>query len=141
MEIFLRQSTTATPYVHLDAVKKNFVIAGRSIPIDAELFFRPVLNWLERFADTSPKAGKLTFVFSIDFFNIASSKRILFILYQLAEMQKMGWVITIVWKYEKNDADMLEIGKDYALMVQKLHFIFEEFSIEDGDRVELLKIG
>lgn len=140
MEPLLRQSTTYTPYVHLNMATRCFVIGGRSIPIDAELFYRPILNWLDRYMETD-RAERITFCFCFDFFNIASSKRILFILNRLVEMQNRGWIIKVLWKYEKNDLDMLEIGKDYDLMVPELKFVLEEVSSEKNDEMSFLKIG
>lgn len=140
MEPLIRQNTKSTPYVHLDVTSKTYVIGGRSIPIDAELFYKPILNWLDRFTETQPK-GRLQFCFRFDFFNIASSKRVLFILYRLLEMRKEGWVVSVLWMYEKNDFDMLEIGQDYSLMIEDLPFMFEEFDIEKIKVERFLKLG
>lgn len=140
MEPLIRQNTKSTPYVHLDVTSKTYVIGGRSIPIDAELFYKPILNWLDRFCETQPK-GRLQFCFRFDFFNIASSKRVLFILYRLLEMRNEGWVVSVLWMYEKNDFDMLEIGQDYSLMIEDLPFIFEEFDVEKLKTERFLKLG
>ena len=140
MEPLIRQNTKSTPYVHLDGASKTYVIGGRSIPIDAEMFYKPLLNWLDRLAETQP-GGRLEFCFRFDFFNIASSKRILFILYRLVEMQKSGWAVSVRWMYEKNDFDMLEIGQDYSFMIEELAFVFEEFDWEKLKETEFLKLG
>ncbi len=140
MEPLIRQNTKSTPYVHLDVASKTYVIGGRSIPIDAEIFYRPVLNWLDRYADSQP-VGKMQFCFRFDFFNIASSKRVLLILYRLLEMKNEGWAISIRWMYEKNDDDMLEIGQDYSFMIDELPFIFEEFDVEKLKKERFLKLG
>ncbi len=141
MEIFLRRPTKTTPYVHLDKSTHTFVIAGRSIPIDAEVFYTPILNWITALGEEND-IKKIEFCFRFDFFNIASSKRVLFILYKLAELQKKGIVISIRWMYEKVDEDMLEIGQDYAVMIDKLSFVFESFDAETMMQEQLaLKIG
>jgi len=64
------------------------------------------------------------FVFKFDFFNIASSKRILLIFYKLMELQSKGIQVRIKWYYDEEDIDMLEIGEDYAVMVDQLSFSF-----------------
>ena len=74
---------------------------------------------------------EVRFTFRLDFFNIASSKRILFILYRLAEMQKNGKFVQVKWMYEDVDDDMLEIGEDYETMVQSLKFDFESYVAEE----------
>lgn len=140
MEALIRQNTKATPYVHLDVATKTYVIGGRSIPIDAEIFYRPILNWLDRLQEED-QVKNLQFCFRFDFFNIASSKRILFILYKLLEMQNKGCSVLVRWMYEKNDEDMLEIGEDYACMIKGLHFVFEEFDLDKIKKERLLKLG
>jgi hypothetical protein len=125
MELFIRRPSKTTPYVRLDAEKGTFVISGRSIPIDAEAFYRPILDQLEELAREHP--DRVEFCFKFDFFNIASSKRVLFILYKLAEMQNAGTSVIVRWMYEKFDDDMLEIGKDYSVMIDELYFVFEEY--------------
>ena|SRR5690554_2296077 len=140
MEPLIRQNTKSTPYVHLDVSSKTYVIGGRSIPIDGEMFYKPILHWLDRFAETQ-SPGRFEFCFRFDFFNISSSKRILFILYRLVELQKMGWTPTVKWMYEKSDIDMLEIGQDYSYMIEELPFVFEEFDWEVMKETEFLKLG
>lgn len=140
MEPLIRQNTKTTPYVHLDSATNTYVIGGRSIPIDAEIFYRPILNWLDGL-QAEGKVRNIQFCFRFDFFNIASSKRILFILYKLLELQKAGCSIIVRWMYEKRDDDMLEIGEDYTYMVKDLHFVFEEFDIEELKKERFLKLG
>lgn len=139
MEILVRRPTKTTPYVQLDPKAGVYLIAGRSIPIDAELFYRPVLNWLDRFAENPPP--RIEFCFRFDFFNIASSKRILFILYKLADLRTKGCKVNVRWMYEKHDDDTLEIGQDYAYMIDDLDFEFEEYDIVELGTSQVLKFG
>jgi hypothetical protein len=139
MEAIIRRPTKSTPYVHLDKGTGTYLVSGRSIPIDAELFYRPILNWLDKLAEEPPRT--VEFCFQFDFFNIASSKRILFILYKLVELRSRGCDVKVRWKYEKNDDDSLEIGHDYKLMVDALDFVFEEYSPESSRSEGMLKFG
>ncbi len=139
MEVILRRATKSTPFVHLDRQSSTYVIAGRSIPIDAEMFYQPILNWLDGLLKDPPRL--MEFHFHFDFFNIASSKRILFILYKLAELQRAGVRVKVIWLYEKQDDDTLEIGKDYEFMVDELCFEFVEFSTSDSEMSRVLKYG
>ncbi len=139
MELLLRRPTKTTPYVHLDNGSGIYVIAGRSIPIDAELFYNPVLNWIECMSEVPP--AEIQFCFRFDFFNIASSKRILFILYKLVELQKTGTRVTVNWMYEKFDEDMLEIGQDYSCMIDELPFKFESYDLTELNESRMLKFG
>ncbi len=139
MNLILRQSTKSTPFVHLDSVKGVYIISGRSIPLDAELFYKPILNWLDNLAVKPP--SRIDFIFQFDFFNIASSKRILFILYRLDEMRAKGTQVNIQWHYEKSDDDNLEIGQDYQLMVEGLNFDFREIESTRSIQSDMLKFG
>ncbi|MEM9052858.1 MAG: DUF1987 domain-containing protein [Bacteroidota bacterium] len=125
MEPLIIKATKSTPLVHLDEAKRTYILAGRSIPIDAEEFYKPILEWIDQLNTVSPSI--LDFHFKFEFFNIASSKRFLFILHKLSDLQKLGFKVKVNWLYEKYDEDMLEIGQDYALMLENLYFSFEEF--------------
>ncbi len=114
-------------------------MAGRSIPIDAEQFFSPVLDWVDGL--TSSEVSVVDFRFRFDFFNIASSKRILFILYKLADLQKKGVKVNIHWMYERFDEDMLEIGQDYNVMIDSLNFTFEEYDLVERQEQAFAKLG
>ncbi len=139
MEVIVRRPTKSTPYVHLNDMSGTYMIAGRSIPIDAELFYRPILNWLEKLALTPP--AEMEFCFRFDFFNIASSKRILFILYKLSEIARNGSNVTVRWMYERHDDDSLELGKDYEMMVEDLTFYYEEYELSEFNETQMLKYG
>jgi len=125
--------------VHLDAREGTYLLAGRSIPIDAEQFFSPILSWIDDL--TAEGVSFIDFRFRFDFFNIASSKRILFILYKLADLQKNGVQVNIRWMYERFDEDMLEIGQDYSVMIDKLHFSFEEYDLVEQQEQAFAKLG
>ena len=125
--------------MHLDAMKGIFVLSGRSIPIDAEVFYRPILAKIDELSLESPE--KIEFCFRFDFFNIASSKRILFILYKLADLQKSGTQVLVRWMYERFDEDMLEIGQDYNLMIDEVNFLFEEYDSLENKKKAAVKLS
>ncbi|MFT5596637.1 MAG: hypothetical protein ACI8QH_001436 [Flammeovirgaceae bacterium] len=139
MEAFIRRPTKSTPYVHLDNREGTYLLAGRSIPIDAEQFFHPILNWIDRLSEEP--VSVIDFRFRLDFFNIASSKRILFILYKLADLQKKGVKVNIRWMYERFDDDMLEIGQDYSVMIDGPNFFFEEYDLVERQEQVFAKQG
>ena len=121
MEQFIIAGTDSTPSIHLDSQTAKLEFRGRSVPDDAEAFYAEVLSWLDDFVQTSPARTEVTF--NLEFFNIASSKRILFIMYKLNDLIDKGKEVVVNWCYIENDHDMLEVGQDYAFMV-KLPFEF-----------------
>lgn len=122
------KATDNTPSVHFNANSGILSIVGQSLPDDAESFFRPLVDWMEEYAKNP--AEETIMVLDLDFFNISTSKRILFLLYALADMQNKGHLVNVRWHYR--DGDIYEVGQDYAFMV-KIPFQF----IEQGERVKI----
>jgi hypothetical protein len=120
-EIFV-VATDKTPGV---IFRKNgeLEITGKSIPENAEDFFDPALKWLEAYVESPAEKTRLSI--NLEYFNISSSKRILFILYKLNELMAKNADVKINWLYDDNDEDMFEVGQDYAFMV-KIPFEFIE---------------
>ncbi len=121
-----RKASLSTPEVILDPKSNTYRISGRSLPIDADIFYEPILNWFDQVLE-SRALNSMQLEIKLEYFNIASSKRILFILYKLLKLQDQGVHILIRWMYESADEDMLELGRDYSSLVEDLHFIFEPF--------------
>ena len=111
------------PTVIFDPKNSRFEITGKSVPENAEAFYRPILDWMDEYAE-DPEPS-IDFMFHLDYFNIASSKRILFILFKLNELVKVGAEVSIKWHYREDDEDMWEVGRDLSFMV-KIPFEFVE---------------
>ena len=90
-------------------------IIGKSIPEDADAFYQPILDWLDVFSNNV--TGEIHLRIELEFFNISSSKRILFMMYKLNEFVENGEKVKITWVYRENDDDMFEVGQDYSFMV------------------------
>ena len=112
MEAFKQAATDTTPLLDFDAKVGEFVVEGKSIPSDAESFYGPLLDWLKEY---------------VDYFNISSSKRILFIFYKLNELVEAGKTVNIKWYFHEGEDDMHEVGQDFAFMVN-IPFEFIEYS-------------
>ncbi len=110
------EATALTPLINFDPTSGRMEIKGRSIPECPDEFWIPVLNWFESYI-VSP-AGTTTFVINLDYFNISSSKRILFLLYKLNDISKKGNQASVQWLHRENDEDMCEVGHDYEYMVK-----------------------
>lgn len=115
MEIFTLEGTSKTPYLYFNPISGEMKIKGRSIPQLAEEFWSPVLKWFYAYA-TKP-SEYTRFVFHFDYFNITSSKRVLFLLHKMNEMHDNGHPVSVEWRYAEGDQDMKEVGEDYSTMV------------------------
>ena len=125
MEALRIQETHKTPEVLFDPKNGVFEIKGKSIPDDAELFFAEILSWVEDYV-SNPNESTIIKI-DLEYFNISSSKRILFLFYRLNELKEKGKEIKIIWHYNEEDEDMFEVGQDYAFMV-KIPFDFVSYS-------------
>lgn len=108
-------STGVSPEVIFDYDTNNFSIRGRSVVTEVDSFYAPLINWLEQAEGKINK--RLDFVFDLEYFNIYSSKRILFILYKLRDLRESGADINVIWHFSIEDDEMKEVGEDFACMV------------------------
>src|SRR3972149_75926 len=115
MDTIKINSTEDTPRVILDTENEVFEISGMSLPEDVNLFFEPVLGWLEDYAK-KPNPETI-FSFKLTYFNTASSKLILDILFKLEEMFEDGHTVKVHWYYPEDDEDMKESGEEYSELV------------------------
>lgn len=112
MDILNLEGTEDTPKIILD--KKNGImeISGRSLPEDSTEFYKPVLDWIESYAqDPNPTT---IFVFKLEYFNTASSKLILDVLYALEDIKG----IKVQWHFHDEDEDMEEAGQEFSELVE-----------------------
>lgn len=116
MNKLIVEETAQTPLINFDGTSGEMIIRGRSIPEDADQFWSPILSWFESFMLNS--TDNITIQLDLEYFNISSSKRILFLLYKLNELSEAGCNVKVVWFYKKSDIDMYEVGQDYAYMVK-----------------------
>jgi len=109
------------PDIILDKENGIFEIRGISIPLDSKNFYQPILDFITEY---NRDPNEVThFLFNLRYFNISSSKMLLFILYKLRELHVAGKTVIITWCYD--DEDILEAGKDFEQM-SKIPFQFKE---------------
>jgi hypothetical protein len=115
MEKINIKATGVSPEVVFDYDRNEFFIRGKSVVTEVNSFYKPMIDWLD---DAKGKIDKrLDFVFDLEYFNIFSSKRILFILYKLRDLREEGADINVIWHFSMEDDEMKEVGEDFACMV------------------------
>ena len=125
MNILSREASTETPMIHFNPDNGLMEIKGRAIPKDSDDYWMPILSWFESYIQNPNE--ETTIKIYLDYFNISSSKRILFLLYKLNELAENGKKVCVIWQYREEDEDMFEVGQDYAYMV-KVPFEFVELN-------------
>jgi len=112
MEALDIRATNDTPKVLLDPENDIFEISGRSLPEDVVSFYQPVIDWLEEYKDEA--RDHTEFVFKYIYFNTATSKLIQDILFKLEEIKLLGKEVQVMWFYEQDDEDMLDLGEEFS---------------------------
>jgi hypothetical protein len=121
--ILKREATENTPFILFDNEKGHLEISGVSVPENGVEFYKALLESLDNYLESPAKLT--TVIINLDYFNISSSKMILFIFYKLMEVKTRGNEVIVHWLY--TDDDLLEAGTDYEHMT-KLNFIYKKFS-------------
>ena len=106
------EGTEDTPKIILDKHNGIMEISGRSLPEDSTDFYKPVLDWIEEYAQNPNPTT--TFVFKLEYFNTASSKLILDVLYALEDIKG----IKVEWYFHDEDEDMEEAGQEFSELVE-----------------------
>jgi len=115
MDILLIEPTPTTPKVKFNPNTGVMKLKGRAIPSSDQNFWGDILKWFEEYL-LNPQPIT-TFEVYLDYFNIISSKSILYLLYKLNELKDRGYESIVKWQYLSHDEDMFEVGKDYEYMV------------------------
>ncbi len=113
-----------TPGIILDKDNGRLEISGRACPEDPILFYEPVFDWLDDYAEEPLE--KTVFDFKLSYYNTATSKVLMMLLQRLEELSNDGYSVLIRWFYQSDDEDMLESGEDYSEMLD-LNFEFIEY--------------
>jgi hypothetical protein len=116
MEVVNIKGTDDTPKVILDKANKIFEISGRSLPEDVNMFYEPILKWIDQY--TADPNDETVFNFKLEYFNTASSKVILDILLKFEEIIEKSHKVIVKWHYHEDEEDMLEAGEEYADIVE-----------------------
>src|SRR6185436_16015248 len=112
MNDLLISKTTLTPQVQFLA-SGNLLIKGISTPENAMAFFKPLFNWVADFQESGAK--KISLVLEIEYLNSTSMKAIVELLILLEKIKATGVSVEVMWRYEKEDSDMHDLGMDLKL--------------------------
>tara|TARA_B100000497_G_scaffold93345_1_gene104397 strand:- start:101 stop:475 length:375 start_codon:yes stop_codon:yes gene_type:complete len=123
MEDLKHEGSAKTPVVEFSS-NGELLLKGRSIPENSIEFYKPLIEWLESYAE-SPNSTTVLSV-QLEYFNTSSSKCILDVFKKLELVS--GSEITVKWHYEEDDEDMLEAGEDYEAIID---LPFEMIEVEE----------
>jgi len=133
MEKLIIEPTSNSPSVILNPEKNKFEFSGESRPENVSAFYKPILEWLDKFStvlsdqDPSKRSMPREFECNFEYFNSTSAKFILDIYKILSKLHSEGHEILVKWHYEEDDEDMLEVGMEMSRMAK---LPFEYIKIE-----------
>ena len=116
MEAIKRDQTDDTPYINFDPEGNVFEISGRSLPEDASKFYDPIHSWLNEYIKSPNNSTILNM--KLDYFNSASARKIVEILFILENIQNLEKDIKVIWHYYKEDEVMEARGEEVKSVVE-----------------------
>jgi len=100
------EPTKKTPWIVLESGK--VIILGRSILENPAEFYKPIHEWVSKYAEESSRMTIIQLGF--EFINTTSIKWVYAILKELARIPDMPSRAKISWYYEVGDEDMCDLG-------------------------------
>lgn len=114
-EVFI-EGTVKTPEIKLNATTGAIEIKGRSIPENTTEFYWPMNRWLSEYS-TNP-AKKTSVNIALTYMNSSSSVILTRMMQLLDNLIGLKSKVSVNWYCEKDDMDMLEMGKDYQKIMR-----------------------
>jgi len=124
MKKLIIEQTSNSPKVILDPENRKFEISGESRPENVNELYMPILEWFDKFDMELSEdkyfdnKDKFEFNFNFEYFNSISAKFILDIFKKIGKLRTKEDAILVKWHYEKDDEDMLEVGKEMSRLVR-----------------------
>jgi hypothetical protein len=101
-----------SPFVNFDAQSGILKIEGRAHPENADNFFYPIFDWIDKYLKEPCNITK--FYINLEYFNSVVSKSILKLLADLLDI-KDKTKLEIIWYYY--DDDSLEVADDFQVIL------------------------
>jgi hypothetical protein len=126
MEKLIKEATTHTPLADFDP-SGRLKLEGRSFPEDVAQFFDPLIDFVKNL-----EAGTVRFDINLEYFNTASSKKLLD-LFKHLDANNHIQTIKIHWHYEEGDDDSVETAEIFEESLLRCEFIYHEYAETELD--------
>lgn len=123
MKELLRTQTEKSPEINFSPTGL-LRIKGISVIENIHEFYNEVLSWLNEFSRNPP--AKVHLIFEIEYLNTSSTKMCVTIARRVAELETRSQDVRITWRYQEEDEDMLELGKEVEYF-SGTDFVFDAF--------------
>jgi len=118
MENLKLEATKYTPEINLN-INGTISLVGKSYPENTFEFYAPVMEWMEKYFETSPVDTTVVNM-EIIYFNSSSSK-LFFDFFDLLEENVEENKIEINWIYDGENESAEEAGEDFIEDFEKLN--------------------
>ena len=127
MDTLKIERTQSTPEVIFDADEFSLSIRGACRPENAQLFFTPLLSWLEEFNNQYNRTAStlLNVEISLSYFNSASFLYIAELFKNIKKISNAGIKVIVSWYYSEEDELINEAGHEIS-DISELPFNFIE---------------
>jgi hypothetical protein len=121
MEKILSEPTSHLPLVDFNP-EGNLKLEGRSIPEDACKLYNPLIEFVDQL-----NVIHVTFDINLEYFNTATSKKLLELLKHLDANNKIK-VVLVIWHFEEGDDDSVETAEIYEECLRRTDFRYMELA-------------
>jgi hypothetical protein len=112
MDDLIRAATTSTPEIRFEAGTGRLVLRGESYPENAFEFYRPLLEWVAAYLDSSPTVP-LRLDLSLIYLNTSSVKSLFDLLDLLEDAHIRGLNVGVTWYYDPENDRALEMAEEF----------------------------
>lgn len=112
MKNYFAEETKLSPYIELNAERKQLIFRGQSYPENAYRVYEPVFHWVDQYFSRDIR-GELIVNFELSYINTSSTKCLLMLFEKLDEAYRQGAEIQINWNYDEGNGFDYEMGQDF----------------------------
>ena len=116
MEKIEIRETQKTPSVLFDPEQGLFEIRGKSIPENSNIFYTPLLLYVEKYGHNPARRTILSVKF--EFFNTSSSHRIHALFKRFERISQADGEVLIKWYCEQGEERKRDAGRDFKAILQ-----------------------
>lgn len=105
-------ATDSSPAINFDPKKGKFQIIGNSLPENSRGFYEPVLNWLDKYAESPIPETEIEFKMIL--LNTSSTKMFIDLFRKINKIVEYGESkVNVIWNYVYGDDDIHDVGIEF----------------------------
>lgn len=121
MENIIIEARGHMPYIEFNT-DGSLKMEGRALPEDVNRMFEPLIEFVSNLS-----AKKAVFDVNLEYFNTATSKKLLDLMKHLEANNKIEEV-SIIWRFEEGDEDSVEMAEIYEDCLIRTVFTYIEYT-------------